>query len=53
MNWTQVFSFPLFLCIIFLFPQITLYWELIAGSLVVLGIITIFIIDYFEKGNNV
>lgn len=48
-DWTRVFSFPLFLCVVFLFPQITLYWELIAGAIVVLGLVALIIINVFEN----
>ena len=51
-DWTKVFSFPLFLCIVFLFPQVILYWEWIAVLIIVLGLITLFIINRIEKRKN-
>jgi hypothetical protein len=44
-DWTKVFSFPLFLCIVFLFPQVILYWEWIAVSIVVLGSVALYFLE--------
>jgi hypothetical protein len=44
-DWTKVFSFPLFLCIVFLFPQVLLYWEWIALLIVLLGLVALYFLE--------
>lgn len=48
-DWTKVFSFPLLVCVIFLVPQILLYWELIALSIVVVGTAVFFLAPKDKK----
>jgi hypothetical protein len=48
-DWTNVFPFPLFVAIVFLVPQVLLYWKWMAAFTVVFGLIVLFFYKEPEK----